>query len=79
MNKGLKSWLLGLGILFIFILFLIPFSILSTDVNKYKNNVNNKINILNSKIDSLENELKNKKDTIIINPIKLEIYERKQS
>lgn len=79
MNKELKSWLLGLGVLFIFILFLIPFSILSTDVSKYKNDVNNKINILNLKIDSLENELKNKKDTIIINPIKLEIYERKQS
>lgn len=79
MNKELKLWLLGLGILFIFILFLIPLSILSTDVNKYKNDVNNKINILNSKIDSLENELKNKKDTIIINPIKLKIYECKQS
>lgn len=79
MKKELKLWLHGLSILLIFILFLIPFSILSTDINKYKNNINNEINILNLKIDSLENELENKNDTIIIKPIKLEIYECKRS
>lgn len=79
MKKELKLWLHGLSILLIFILFLIPFSILSTDINKYKNDINNEINILNLKIDSLENELENKNDTIIIKPIKLEIYECKRS
>lgn len=79
MKKELKLWLHGLSILLIFILFLIPFSILSTDINKYKNDINNQINILNLKIDSLENELENKNDTIIIKPIKLEIYECKRS
>lgn len=79
MSKELKLWLHGLGFLLILILFFIPFGMISTDVKEYKDDVNNKINILNSKIDSLENELKNKKDTLIIKPIKLEIYECKQS
>ena len=79
MSKELKLWLHGLGFLLILILFFIPFGMVSTDVKKYKDNVNAKINILNSRIDSLENKLKNKKDTLIINPIKIEIYECKQS
>lgn len=79
MSKELKLWLHGLGFLLILILFFIPFGMISTDVKEYKDDVNNKINILNSKIDSLENELKNKKDTLIIKPIKLEIYECKRS
>ena len=79
MSKELKLWLHGLGFLLILILFFIPFGMISTDVKEYKDNVNDKINILNSRIDSLENKLKNKKDTLIINPIKIEIYECKQS
>lgn len=79
MNKNLKIWLHGLSFLFILILFFIPFGMLSTDVKKYKDSIDIKINKLNFEIDSLKNELKNKKDTLIINPIKLEIYECKQS
>lgn len=79
MNKILKIWLHGLSFLLILILFFIPFGILSTDVKEYKDSVDIKINKLNFEIDSLRNELKNKKDTLIINPIKLEIYECKQS
>lgn len=79
MSKELKLLLHGLGFLLILILFFIPFGMVSTDVKEYKDNVNAKINILNSRIDSLENKLKDKKDTLIINPIKIEIYECKQS
>jgi hypothetical protein len=79
MSKELKLWLQGLGFLFILILFLIPFSIIATDLKKYKDDTDNKIEHLNLKIDSLKNELKTKKDTLIINPIKIEFYERKQS
>lgn len=79
MNKNLKIWLHGLSFLLILILFFIPFGMLSTDVKEYKDSVDIKINKLNFEIDSLRNELKNKKDTLIINPIKLEIYECKQS
>lgn len=79
MSKELKLWLHGLGFLFILILFLIPFSIIATDLKKFKDDTDNKIEHLNLKIDSLKNELKIKKDTLIINPIKLEIYECKQS
>lgn len=79
MSKSLKLWLHGLGFLLILILFFIPFSIISTDVKRHKDYVNFEINILNSRIDSLKNELKNKQDTLIIKPIKLEIYECKQS
>lgn len=79
MSKELKLWLHGLGFLFILILFFIPFSIIATDLKKYKDDTDNKIEHLNLKIDSLKNELKIKKDTLIINPIKIEFYERKQS
>lgn len=79
MDKKLKIGLLFLGMLSIIILFLIPFSIINTNIYELKNDFNNKIHILNYKIDSLENELKIKNDTIIIKPIKIEIYECKQS
>lgn len=79
MNRELKLWLHGLGFLFILILFFIPFSIIATDLKKYKDDTDNKIEHLNLKIDSLKNELKIKKDTLIINPIKIEFYECKQS
>lgn len=79
MDKTLKIWLHGLSFLSILILFFIPFGILSTDVKNHKDNIDIEINKLNFEIDSLRNELKNKKDTLIINPIKLEIYECKQS
>lgn len=79
MDKKLKIGLLFLGMLSIIILFLIPFSIINTNIYELKNDFNNKIHILNHKIDSLENELKIKNDTIIIKPIKIEIYECKQS
>ena len=79
MSKELKLWLHGLSFLFILILFFIPFSMIATDLKEFKNDTNNKIEYLNLEIDSLKNELKNKKDTLIINPIKLEIYECKQS
>lgn len=79
MSKELKLWLHGLGFLFILILFFIPFSIIATDLKKYKDDTDNKIEHLNLKIDSLKNELKIKKDTLIINPIKIEFYECKQS
>lgn len=79
MSKELKLWLHVLGFLFILILFFIPFSIIATDLKKYKDDTDNKIEHLNLKIDSLKNELKTKKDTLIINPIKIEFYERKQS
>lgn len=79
MSKELKLWLHGLGFLFILILFFIPFSIIATDLKKYKDDTDNKIEHLNLKIDSLKNELKTKKDTLIINPIKIEFYECKQS
>lgn len=79
MSKELKLWLHGLGFLFILILFFIPFSIIATDLKKYKDDTDNKIEHLNLKIDSLNNELKTKKDTLIINPIKIEFYECKQS
>lgn len=79
MNKELKLWLHGLGLLFILILFFIPFSIIATDLKKFKDDTDNKIEHLNLKIDSLKNELKIKKDTLIINPIKIEFYECKQS
>ena len=79
MSKELKLWLHGLVFLFILILFFIPFSIIATDLKKYKDDTDNKIEHLNLKIDSLKNELKIKKDTLIINPIKIEFYECKQS
>ena len=79
MNKELKLWLHGLGLLFILILFFIPFSIIATDLKKFKDDTDNKIEHLNLKIDSLKNELKIKRDTLIINPIKIEFYECKQS
>lgn len=79
MSKELKLWLHGLGFLFILILFFIPFSIIATELKKFKDDTDNKIEHLNLKIDSLKNELKTKKDTLIINPIKIEFYECKQS
>lgn len=79
MDKKLKIGLWFLGMLSITIIFLIPFSIINTNIYELKNDFNNKIHILNHKIDSLENELKIKNDTIIIKPIKIEIYECKQS
>ena len=79
MSKELKLWLHGLSFLFIILLFFIPFSIIATDLKEFKNDTNNKIEHLNLELDSLKNELKNKKDTLIINPIKIEFYERKQS
>lgn len=78
MEKNFK-WLLPLIILLIFVLFLIPFSFVSTDVSKYKKDTDIKLELLNNKIDSLENELKIKKDTLIIKPIKIEIYESRKS
>lgn len=79
MDKKLKIGLWFLEIMFIIILFLIPFNIINTNIYELKNDFNNKVHILNYKIDSLENELKIKNDTIIIKPIKIEIYECKQS
>ena len=79
MSKDLKLFLHILGFLLILILFFIPFGIISTDVKEYKDYVNIEINNLNFKFDSLKHELKSKKDTLIIKPIKLEIYECKQS
>lgn len=75
MNSSLTKWLLSLIALFVFILFLISFSINSTAIAKTNSKIDSEIKYLTSKVDSLENKLNSKKDTLIINPLKLEIYD----
>lgn len=77
MNIKINLWTIGLMVLIMFLLFLIPFSIVSTDVTEYKNETKHNINTLIYKIDSLENEL-NKRDTIVIKPLKIEIYDSRK-
>lgn len=78
MNIKIDFWTIGLIVLTIFVLFLIPFGNIATDNAKYKRETDHKIEILTHKIDSLENEL-NKRDTIIIKPLKIEIYDSRKS
>ena len=75
MDNSLIKWLLSLIALFVFILFLVSFSINSTAIAKTNSKIDSEIKYLTSKVDSLENKLNSKKDTLIINPLKLEIYD----
>jgi peptidoglycan hydrolase CwlO-like protein len=75
MDSSLTKWLLSLIALFVFILFLVSFSINSTAIAKTNSKIDSEIKYLTSKVDSLENKLNSKKDTLIINPLKLEIYD----
>lgn len=75
MDRSLTKWLLSIIALFVFILFLISFSINSTAIAKTNSKIDSEIKYLTSKVDSLENKLNSKKDTLIINPLKLEIYD----
>ena len=75
MDNSLIKWLLSLIALFVFILFLISFSINSTAISKTNSKIDSEIKFLTSKVDSLEKKINSKKDTLIINPLKLEIYD----
>jgi predicted PurR-regulated permease PerM len=75
MSKKLKVQLHLLTLLLILILFFIPFSIYSTYIDEMNEKINNIEIMLNNKIDSLNNELNKEKDTLIIKPIKIELYE----
>ena len=75
MSKKLKVQLHLLTLLLILILFFIPFAIYSTYIDEMNEKINNIEIMLNNKIDSLNNELNKEKDTLIIKPIKIELYE----
>lgn len=76
--KFLFNWRIAILVFSVFMIFMLPFNIVATDVTEYKHQTEHEILLLKNKIDSLELQL-NKKDTIIIKPLKIEIYDSRKS